>query len=513
MSRRPPRAAIVFFCALSTALTGLGWAAGGGLAASAKVRSLTNRVVDRLDPSPAQASRLLELAQEAAARTERYRQELTALAAEQLPAFQALYAEAVRNVGLTPEVERQVKRLTRREHDLEKRYLEEIAIYAAQAREALSPEQVTAIEQMRDAVGKRGDRPSQRLMQPRSGANSRSGTNPRFGTRPRAGARGPQDGREARILGELRELRQSKNGDPGALGMLLMSPYLVAALGGSPASARAAGDRDEVAVDLAPGAPGRGRPFPFEPRAAMPAELLSLRRDITLVNLINGLNLTPRQIDQVLAANRQDDAAGAVRRIMDVLDEPQIEVLADFGPCLVPPQRLGDPVRVGQATDHGRVKDFLRRTYHIPEERWELVRGRVIDRALARREDNSGKLDPQQREETFDRLSGVVERARALDEVDLELELDALVAELASLDRRETLEKQLTALRGGPRANASHKASTFLLDPRTAPLLAQRRDFLAAAAPEGPTDLTNIAPAETCRKGACAVRRRASSEQ
>ncbi|MBI4712124.1 MAG: hypothetical protein HY762_02280 [Planctomycetes bacterium] len=165
-----------------------------------------------------------------------------------------------------------------------------------------------------------------------------------------------------------------------------------------------------------------------------------LRGEISLINLVNGLNLTEEQINQLIAINKEVQAlkesykqkgeqiaaesltaftelkqsliengsnvppkiagkAGEVNekgkplkeemlaklppyqdKIESILTEAQKEVINSFKPCLLPPKSQKDPVRAGQAASHEHAVNILRRIRHIPQDEYEQKRTDILTR-------------------------------------------------------------------------------------------------------------------------------------
>ncbi len=218
--------------------------------------------------------------------------------------------------------------------------------------------------------------------------------------------------------------------------------------------------------------------------AQTPEETSDLRREIQLLNLINGLELTSEQMRLVLERARQAQEireglrsqaaveemsavlgemretlmqgenlppdltdryrvlqenieqlrASAEREIArlaleveGVLEPHQRYALEHYVPCLIPPEGAE---RIGQAQD---VKGdaALERLRAIPanryEEHKEAIARRLMER-LQKRFHAQGAIPDE--EEELARILGLIERARALSDVDFGLQQQALLEEL-----------------------------------------------------------------------------------
>ncbi|MBI4861344.1 MAG: hypothetical protein HY815_13965 [Candidatus Riflebacteria bacterium] len=292
-------------------------------------------------------------------------------------------------------------------------------------------------------------------------------------------------------------------------------------------------------------------------------EAKSLRRDINLHNLYNGLNLSVDQLKKLVALAREaescreaafgagnDRAAEVVqtyRKIVDVVSRgeripksleglgglmelaekrirrqyfekmaalesrahavlslAQQQVLESFEPCLIPPVSLKDPVRAGQAhsTDEGRKVLELARG--LPEATFEPECRRALDLHLSMLERFLGKMDRATRERQLDRMLEVCRRARGLSPVDFSVDADRLSVELA-LDRQKTVFKakaeEFLGLIRGVQGGAIGKVAKHFLDPAAIPILEAR--IARAGQPPEPQAAASVTnrPAEPLEPG------------
>ncbi|MHC4599900.1 MAG: hypothetical protein ACYS47_12930 [Planctomycetota bacterium] len=220
------------------------------------------------------------------------------------------------------------------------------------------------------------------------------------------------------------------------------------------------------------------------------AEVKQVRREINLHNLFNGLHLTVGQMERILvqarkarqlresyygaSSSRAHDVLKAYREILEVvrrggriprpvegmgvlmefaekrlakryfksmnelerevwkvLTPAQQDVFKGYEPCLIPPKKLKDPVRVGQADSHEEEKNILVLARRLPEETFEEECRRLLSVHLASLEKFLGRISAPERNRELDRMVAVCRRARPLSEVDFALKADDLAKELA----------------------------------------------------------------------------------
>ncbi|HEY3324404.1 MAG TPA: hypothetical protein VGP72_28390 [Planctomycetota bacterium] len=183
--------------------------------------------------------------------------------------------------------------------------------------------------------------------------------------------------------------------------------------------------------------------------------------------------------------------------IPKILSDSQMALVGQFSCCLVPPQDLKDPARVGQAAVSEQKLQLLKGVRAIPESAWgfskKIIEKKAEDLYIA----ISPGISNADRSTEAQRAMGVLEKTRKLSDVEFELQKEALAREL---DRKQT-----------PTANDSHKnfyAAMFLLLPGNTALydlqLQKLKQQPVAAAQK--TDLNKIQGADHCENGQCALK-------
>lgn len=252
--------------------------------------------------------------------------------------------------------------------------------------------------------------------------------------------------------------------------------------------------------------------------AQAPPETASLYREIQLLNLINGLELTPDQmcfivekaqetqekreelrtgadagemtgvLEQFKATlmagenvppdlvqrfhalkgrfhTAEDDYEAELTRIAGeveaVLEEHQLYALEQYVPCVIPPK---GELRVGQAQGTGGGEAVLEHLRAMPAERFERHEQEIARRVLERiRERLHGAVLILDEEAELERIAGLIEEARALSDVEFELQKGDLVEELLAPYEAARPQRDLTAM-----------IARHLLDPAIIPLLEEK---------------------------------------
>lgn len=150
-------------------------------------------------------------------------------------------------------------------------------------------------------------------------------------------------------------------------------------------------------------------------------------------------------------------------KLVDVLTENQLCIADEFKPCLVPPKNLRDPARVGQAKGdtYGAVS-VLEQLRKVPPKRYALAREKAIVAYLDKYEKKIEVLSDDRRSSESTRVGKVLDNARELSAVEFELRKETLAREIL-------IEPELKR-----KKNELSKAGKILLDVRLLPILEQR---------------------------------------
>ena len=278
--------------------------------------------------------------------------------------------------------------------------------------------------------------------------------------------------------------------------------------------------------------PAQARP-PY-PRSEAVKKVHELRQDISTINLLNGLNLSRKQMKQVLSLARlaeearqygvrrmeellpeaqeafsalrqeiekgspaqgylpdraklinnqlkdlhQDIRADVTRRteqfearLREVLTAGQIHIVSEFKPCLIPPDELGVPARAGQADPSSKIIKKLRRLRQLPDRVWENRREFIAEKVVERIAKHF-RLTEEEMDAEYARLLELFERARALSEIDFEVEKLNLANEIKPRDRIDELRQEIEWRL--PQHKKRPKLTRFLLSDRIIPILEER---------------------------------------
>lgn len=266
-------------------------------------------------------------------------------------------------------------------------------------------------------------------------------------------------------------------------------------------------------------------------------KIKSLFEEISFLNLVNGLNLTEKQIKDIIAYNQEalqlkseinqqnedlkkeiivayqelkkaveknqgipkdvekrafememrgkkelkEQAMPAVKEIENkiaaVFSDAQKEVINTFNPCLIPPQNLKNPVRAGQATDNTMFTNMLKRLRSIPESEWEENKDNFVQKHLDGIQSHLGKFTPEEIGQEKKRILEVVENARTMDDAEFELNLPQLAESFKPKHKTKELHEELQKLEE-QRFNALGRIGRLFLQPCVVPVLTKRLEMM-----------------------------------
>lgn len=236
---------------------------------------------------------------------------------------------------------------------------------------------------------------------------------------------------------------------------------------------------------------------PEELRGAM-EEVHMVKREISLLNLLNGLYLSPEQLDELIVLAREAEeirggfferAAGQadayitelstlrdalytttgpspgvnhaavemehavemdplreVSKQLGALEDQARQVLGDgqaaiiegFEPCLIPPKDLRDPVAVGQASTTQRQEEALDIIRRMPASLYNERKEEIADTIVAMGEHEKGKMPADVRANMLATLVQKMDDIRHMDGVDFEMQRRELGESFVLFDDDET---------------------------------------------------------------------------
>ncbi|UCG32632.1 MAG: hypothetical protein JSU68_13325 [Phycisphaerales bacterium] len=353
---------------------------------------------------------------------------------ERIEAYTAFLEEDRLNQGFSPKVERRAAQVHRQGVAIRDERAAALNDLSDRVWEHLTDEQRLAAEEYkprREAVSDALATRSEKLRAARHRA-LRGETRP---PRHHDGNRALDEARRERA-----ELYRSVHEMPDNIATYLLSPAAAGWL-----YKRAGEERPDVVRRAVECQKNGTSDYPLEQCKKDDTTARALSREINNWNLVNGMHFSCEQIEELIrlihkaenlkvalrhsrppsGMSRRDYNAAMVQLELaaeDALNPGQLEVLKNYHPCLVPPQNLKNPVRVGQAADNTQMTRWLQQARTKPERRVEIM----IDQLLEKEEHRFGEFGPDELERRRNLLRDTVRKAADMDDVEFALNKDAL---------------------------------------------------------------------------------------
>ena len=182
---------------------------------------------------------------------------------------------------------------------------------------------------------------------------------------------------------------------------------------------------------------------------------------------VNGIrNRRARLLDQRIT---EFDA-----RLKQVLTEGQVQIVESFKPCLVPPKDLRDPVRAGQAAGDRPIQ-MLSRLRSLPASVWNGHKGEIAEQHVRRLEGMHLEITkPEARAAAKQRFIELVDKARAMSDVEFGMEKGTLAGQLSPNESRRALFESSRVVRGKARPQAHSACVRWLLHRSAVAILEER---------------------------------------
>lgn len=161
------------------------------------------------------------------------------------------------------------------------------------------------------------------------------------------------------------------------------------------------------------------------------------------------------------------------KRVDALLTEEQKVVLSEFSCCLIPPKGMSDPVRVGQADVSDLAIEALEKARSASEQSWPALKRRLLDGAERIEFLKRPDLSEADKAALRERVGATYEKARAMSDMEFEIEKANLARELKGPGPAQT-----------PADKRPFVAAFFLLNPgsvETYDRLIERMDRSATA--------------------------------
>ncbi len=286
--------------------------------------------------------------------------------------------------------------------------------------------------------------------------------------------------------------------------------------------------------------------FPTHSLSKEMDEVEELKREITLLNLINGLNLTDSQSEKLLKYTKEAKAVRdsaergynirfnaaltelrnslydknsrppqdierhaaelnrrekekkeeMIRQLKDIeagiksaLTPGQIEIVNNFKPCLIPPKDMRNPVKAGQAFDSSPAERLIERARSTSDKRYTVAKQRIADEYIKRLESHIGSLTESEKEAKRELLLETIDKSRRMSDQEFALSKKELAMRISQERERNEIKKKLDLTHSRKDLGPIGK---YLLDAKVIPILEKRLEASKGQGHTGSSGLSNI---------------------
>lgn len=256
-------------------------------------------------------------------------------------------------------------------------------------------------------------------------------------------------------------------------------------------------------------------------------QVASIRHEVSLINLVNGLNFTEEQLNQLISIlkevqtlndtcrenvrllsmeeakecdkirkillehgpnidTQEGKKAGEIKekieklheelqaklsdyqnKIENVLTKAQKEVIGTFKNCLIPIPSLRNPVRVGQTANTDGELNALKRLRSAPAKNYAKMKKQMLERKFAKFEEKYGKLTEEEKTAERKRLTDIMDKTRAMSNEDFEINKEELATDFQMKNKVEELSSELQSLTAYRKQDKPklNKTGKYFLDP------------------------------------------------
>jgi hypothetical protein len=148
--------------------------------------------------------------------------------------------------------------------------------------------------------------------------------------------------------------------------------------------------------------------------------------------------------------------------VKEALNEHQLYQFKEFIPCIIPPK---GELRIGQAQDYKGLTRKMERIRELPYRFYERKRDEIVERTLRGMKLHAPRGQEIDEKQLKNHISSVLDKIRSLKEAEFEIQKDKLAEELISPIKPQALAKNLSINR---------KVEAFLLSPEIIPIIQEK---------------------------------------
>lgn len=198
----------------------------------------------------------------------------------------------------------------------------------------------------------------------------------------------------------------------------------------------------------------------FEQYLEMNGEIFEVGLEKSVEILAQGKELPPSLKKDIALNNEkvrelhremEEEILEIAKGVEDMLAPQQVQQLKDYVPCLIPPP---GKMRIGQSGGSEGLVAHLDKIRDLPENRYQDQKERIVERVVEKRKKHSSLLAEFDEEGERVRIGELLDRIRKMSDVEFALNKEAIVEEFKGEHRDQENENSVTL-----------KIRSFLLDP------------------------------------------------
>jgi hypothetical protein len=231
-------------------------------------------------------------------------------------------------------------------------------------------------------------------------------------------------------------------------------------------------------------------------------------------DVVTGNGIRPEVRRRALRVHMQElevrhGAEGQVRaleeRVEALLTEGQRQTLLRFTPCLLPQQWLNEPPRAGQSGSNQRTVQAIERLRALPDPAFARREGEIAERHLTglRERDHVNLSEEEQRDEAR-RVQAIVRSARSMSDLEWSMHQEEIADDVRLLPHRQEAWEMEQRERYEP-TDRPGRTARFLFGDAAIAVLQARVDGIDGHHETEGEGLVGITPADNCDNGQCAL--------
>ncbi|MBI4243910.1 MAG: hypothetical protein HY606_07460 [Planctomycetes bacterium] len=309
-------------------------------------------IFDRLNLTKNQLDRLCSIAEEAQQLTIDFKNDILPILKEQKTAYEKFKEEDIRNTGFTTETEKATAVSNHLGKMREKNFFDKINVLEEKTQDLLTDEQLEIINSLRDCRKTLKDLPAilrerNKILMQRQNINNKEEEHGSINTGLEDGSCKSDDDSASSPAERLRQYHQEKYGSIGPIGRLLVQEEIVTIISrkiGKTVKTAAKESADEL--------------------HRYKKEVDELHTDISLLNLLNGLNLSRDQIQRLITTAKEAEEISSDTNPINAFDREDMQIAIPTLAGIIPSLRQSMLLTTEQLYEIERLERDIKNKVH-----------------------------------------------------------------------------------------------------------------------------------------------------